>query len=251
MAIMAPLTLGMALAFCAVHIFVGRLRFLDVKPRSRWLSFAGGVAVGYVFLHLLPELASHGATFRTATGLSTVLAEAAVYTLSLIGLVLFYGLERAVATSRKNQAEDGARPQPLPGIFWLHTGASAVLGAIVAYLLNHREGGLEAGLWLYFGALLLHFVTADFASRANYPDLYDRAGRWMLVAATLIGWGLGRVVELPPLLIGFLFAFVGGAIILVVMKEELPEERESVFWPFLVGAGAYAGLVLWEIYITG
>ena len=73
---MALVTLLMALAFSAVHLFVGRLRFLDATPRSRWLSFSGGVAVGYVFLHVMPELAAHAGTFRQATGLDEAAAEA-------------------------------------------------------------------------------------------------------------------------------------------------------------------------------
>jgi hypothetical protein len=41
-----------------VHAIGGRLRFLDVIPRSTWLSLAGGISVAYVFVHLLPELAA-------------------------------------------------------------------------------------------------------------------------------------------------------------------------------------------------
>ena len=48
----ALLIVGLAL----VHVFAGRLRFLDVMPRSGWLSFAGGVSVAYVFIHVFPEL---------------------------------------------------------------------------------------------------------------------------------------------------------------------------------------------------
>ena len=40
-----------------VHLFSSKLRFLDVTPRSIWLSIAGGISVAYVFVHLLPELA--------------------------------------------------------------------------------------------------------------------------------------------------------------------------------------------------
>lgn len=39
-----------------VHIFAGKLRFLDGIPRSSWLSFAGGISVAYVFLHIFPEM---------------------------------------------------------------------------------------------------------------------------------------------------------------------------------------------------
>jgi zinc transporter ZupT len=243
-----PVTAFMALAFCAVHLFVGRLRFLDVEPRSRWLSFAGGVAVAYVFLHILPELGAHGATFQRATGLARGAAEAWVYTLSLAGLALFYGIERALVVSRGGRERSDNRPGS--GIFWLHIAASGLLIFIVAYLLNHREDATLEGLALFFVALLLHFVTADFASRADHPEIYDRAGRWVLVAATLAGWIAGLFVELPAIAIGGLFAFVAGAMILVILKEELPEERESSFWPFLCGAVLYAGLVLAEFYLA-
>ncbi|MGB3165863.1 MAG: hypothetical protein WBA68_03710 [Alteraurantiacibacter sp.] len=245
----------MALAFCAVHLFVGQLRFLEVTPRSRWLSFAGGVAVGYVFLHIMPEIGAHGDAFREATGLDTLFAESMVWTLGLAGLILFYGLERAVVISRGNdrrgESEGEGASRPEPGIFWVHIGASAVLMTIVAYLLNHREETGAAGLALFFGALLLHFVTADFASRGHFPELYQRAGRWVLVAATLVGWVVGLLLELPELLIGCLFAFVGGGMILIALKEELPEQRQSSFVPFLVGAAFYAVLVLGEQWVTG
>ncbi|GMN12632.1 hypothetical protein [Altererythrobacter sp. MTPC7] len=244
------LTAAMAVAFSLVHLFVGRLRFLDVEPRSAWLSFAGGVAVGYVFLHILPELAAHGATFTQATGVSTKLAESMVYTLALAGLVLFYGLERAIVVSRDERRSQEGRDRPEHGIFWLHIAASSTLIFVVAYLLNHREDPTLAGLALFFGALLLHFVTADFGARADHPELYDRRGRWVLVAATLGGWVTGLFLELPELAIGCLFAFVGGAIILVVMKEELPEEAASRFLPFLGGAALYSALVLSEVYLV-
>ena len=45
-------TLTAAIALALVHLFAGKLRFLHVIPRSRWLSMAGGASVAYVFLHL-------------------------------------------------------------------------------------------------------------------------------------------------------------------------------------------------------
>lgn len=244
---LSPLITGlMALAFCAVHLFVGKLRFLDRQPRSRWLSFAGGVAVGYVFLHIMPELGAHGDVFREETGLDKMFAEAWVYTLALAGLVLFYGIERAIVCSRDDSMRSGGPERPRPGAFWVHIAATALLVFIVAYLLNHREDTDPTGLALYFGALLLHFVTADHAARTDFPEFYDSAGRWVLAAATLAGWLLGLTVVVPELLVGCLFAFIGGGIVLVALKEELPEERESSFIPFLFGAAIYAALVLAE-----
>jgi hypothetical protein len=53
---MILLTACLASALAAIHLFVRRLRFLTNIPRSIWLSGAGGVAVAYVFLHILPDL---------------------------------------------------------------------------------------------------------------------------------------------------------------------------------------------------
>lgn len=243
-------TLILALIFSSVHLFVGRLRFLDRRPRSRWLSFAGGVAVGYVFLHMLPELGAHVATFERATGLAEAVAEGWVYSLTLTGLALFYGLERALSKSRDERHEDEGRDRPSRGVFWLHLGASALLILIISYLLNHREDPTVAGLVLYGSAMVLHFVTADFGARSEHPEIYDREGRWFLVAATIAGWAAGLGFELPEIAIGGLFAFVGGGIILLVLKEELPAERKSYFLPFLGGAVLYGTLVLGELYLV-
>lgn len=117
---MILLTGFFAALFAAVHLGIGALTFLDRTPRSRWLSAAGGVAVAYVFLHILPELASHRRTFAEELGTSEETAERLVYSLALAGLAVFYGLERALKTSRQgNRRED---PQELPpaGTFWLH-----------------------------------------------------------------------------------------------------------------------------------
>ncbi|MGB3711826.1 MAG: hypothetical protein WA985_09070 [Erythrobacter sp.] len=240
------LTFAMALAFCAIHVFVGKLRFLDVKPRSRWLSFAGGVAVGYVFLHILPELAAHSETVSRATGLDEMAAEQVIYLLALVGLASFYGIERELVLSRGEREGDNPDAEAEAELFWPHIGLSAVLVMVIAYLLNHREDPTATGLALYFGAMALHFVTADFGTRSNHRALYDSTGRWVLVAATLAGWATGVLVALPELLIGCLFAFLAGAITLVVLKEELPEDRRSRFIPFAAGGALYAGLVVLE-----
>ncbi|WP_202389847.1 hypothetical protein [Parapontixanthobacter aurantiacus] len=242
---------GMAAAFVAVHVLIGRLTFLDRTPRSAWLSFSGGVAVAYVFLHILPELASHGEIFASALRLEDRLAEAWVYALALTGLALFYGVERAVTVSRSDQRAKGEGDRPESGVFWVHLVTTGSLVAIISYLLNHREDMSASGLAVFFVAMVLHFMTADYGARANHPELYERYGRWVLALASLGGWLLGTLVALPEFGIACLFAFLGGGIILVVMKEELPAERQSRFFPFLIGTVLYAMLVIGETYLVG
>jgi hypothetical protein len=55
---------------------------------------------------------------------------------------------------------------------------------------------------------------------------------------------MGMFIDIPPAAISALFAFLAGAIILNVLKHELPEERHSQFIAFALGAGAYAAILL-------
>ena len=240
-AVLALITFAFTLLFCAVHLFIGRLRFLDRLPRSRWLSAAGGVAVAYVFMHILPELAAHARVLEERTPLGSHLAETTAYASGLAGLALFYGIERMVNASK--DVDEAAKKRADRELFALHVGANAILAATLVYLLDRDVNNDPVVMAIYGAAVTLHFLGADFGSHKHHPRLYHKVGRWVLVAATLIGWGAAMTVELPELWIGSLVAFVGGAIVLVTLKEELPAERESRFLPFALGAGTYAGLI--------
>jgi hypothetical protein len=236
-ALLAVLVLGFAL----IHLLIGRLTFLRAIPRSRWLSAAGGVAVAYVFLHVLPELAAGQATLREHLGTPGALVERHVYLLALLGLAVFYGLERMVRTARRSAAADGSAA---PGVFWLHLGSFALYNVLLSYLLLHREDQTLSGLLLYFVAIGLDLVTSDFGLRQDDPGPYERVGRWVLAAAVAAGWTLGVLIAVPEPAIAALFAFLAGGVVLNVLKEELPEDRESRFSTFALGAGGYAVVLL-------
>lgn len=230
-------------AFAAAHLFIGRMRWLDTVPRSRWLSFAGGVAAAYIFLHVLPELTEHHRTL-SESGLGGPVREHLVYLVALSGLVVFYGLERAIKASRGDRRADDAEEPSQPGVFWIHLASFALYNVLIGYLLVHRE---ERGAWsllIYGVAMALHFLTNDFGLRQDYRHRYDGLGRWVLVAAIAGGWILGLATAVPASAVGLLFAFLAGGVVMNVMKEELPEERKSRFLPFLAGAAVYAGLLL-------
>ena len=233
-----------AALFALVHVGIGWLAFLDRRPRSQWLSGAGGVAAAYVFLHILPELALLRSTFADELATTEARAEGLVYSLALAGLIVFFGLETTTKASRRRAGREGRPDVPGAGTFWLHIGSFAVYNLIIGYLLLHREAAGLGSLLIYGVAMSLHFVANDFGLRKDHRERYDRVARWVLAAAVMGGWGLGTFAKLPEVSIALLFAFLAGAIVLNVLKEELPEERESRLWPF-VGAGvAYAVLTI-------
>lgn len=223
-----------ALGLAAVHLFGGLLRILDGLPRSRWLSFSGGVSVAYVFVHLLHEVGTVAEHVGDAPfGLGFL--ERHVYLVALGGFVAYYGVERA---AKRGTDEDDSE------VFWMHVGSFGIYNVLVGYLILHRgESGLESVV-LFGVAMATHFVVNDWGLRHRHGDAYHRYGRWVLGGAVLSGAGLGFVVSLDQAALALLLAFLAGGIVLNVIKEEVPEERESRFWAFAGGAGAYTALLL-------
>ena len=92
--------------------------------------------------------------------------------------------------------------------------------------------------------MALHFLVNDYGLRHHHAERYHRVGRWVLASGVLLGWLLGTTLTLTDLALAVPVAFLGGAVVLNVIKEELPAERESRFWAFAIGAFGYAGLLL-------
>lgn len=237
-------TLAAALLFAAVHLLIGRMAGLHGTRRSGWLSFSGGIAVAYVFLHVLPDLIEHNEVLVQATGVGEWLADRIVYLVALIGLAVFYGLELQVRASRRSRRGQGEADRPHDVVFAVHIGAFAVYNLLIGYLLLHRE---VAGYWslaLYAAALGLHFLSSDYGLYLHHRERYQGYGRWVMAGAVLGGWLLGLLLDLPEAAISLIFAFLAGSIVLNVIKEELPEERGSRLMPFAAGLAVYAVVIL-------
>ncbi len=231
-------------ALAIVHLFSGKLRFLDLSPRSRWLSAAGGISVAYVFVHLLPDLAQEQEAIREAVGKTFNFLEYHVYLVALIGLAAFYGLERAAKSSRKRERSAGREDTTEAKVFWLHTASFALYNALIGYLILHREEPGFQSLIFFTFAMGVHFVVNDFGLRKDHKDAYEGVGRWVLAMSILLGWAVGLIFEISEAAVGVLFGFLAGGVIMNVLKEELPEERESSFWAFTLGGAVYTVVLL-------
>jgi hypothetical protein len=231
-------------AFAAIHLFAGTLRLVDTMPRARGLSLAGGVSVAYVCVRLLPELAAAEDVVRGAAREPLALLEHHVYLLALAGLVTFYGLERTARLSRQSQEEAGAEQVTTGPVFWLQIATFALYNAIIGYLLLHRVDPGARSLVLFVVAIGLHLFVVDHALHGHNPGRYDRAGRFVLMGAVVAGWIVGMLWSVSEVALAVLTAFLGGGVLLNVLKEELPDERQSRFWAFALGAAAYAIILL-------
>lgn len=232
-----------ALLLALIHIYAGKFKSLKSTPRSRWLSLGSGVSVAYVFVHILPDLGAAQAEFQSSVEIFDTI-EHHIYLLSLLGTLAFYGLERAAKVSRQRSRQEGEGDVTQPGVFWLHMVSFALYNALIGYLLVHREEPGLSGLVVYAIAMALHFLVNDYSLSEDHKRAYERKGRWILSAAIIFGWVVGTQTTLHEVATAVLFAFLAGGIILNVLKEELPQARESRFWTFSLGAVGYSVLLL-------
>lgn len=226
------------------HLFVNKLQLSGI-PRSKWLSFAGGISVAYIFVRMLPEMRAFHEEVSNHEALQAFLfVDHAVYLSALLGLSAFYGLERMAKLSHQSQGEsEGAESENIE-VFWTHILFFGIYNLIIGYLLVHREEESAQSLIFFAIAMAFHMVITDNSLADHYGEAYQHKGRWIITAALFIGWLLAVSWEFPRAYVGLVFAFIAGGIIMNVLKEEVPEDRKSNFWAFFAGAMLYSLLLL-------
>jgi hypothetical protein len=221
----------------------GRFRLGASPSRRAWLSAAGGTAIAYVFVDLLPEMQRMQETFSTAAaGRAFPFPHYRVYTAALAGFVLFYTLENMAAATRPEPSEQAEQDRPL--VYWLHIGGFAVYCGLMGYLLREDADSRELSLVPYGLAMFCHFWVVDHALRAEHGPPYDRAGRWVLASAILAGWALAAMRVSSDLVVPTLMGLIAGGVVINSVKEELPEKGQGRVVPFVLGAFGYALLLL-------
>lgn len=226
-----------ALVIACSHSLAGHVRSFGAVPRNVWLSAGGGVSVAYVFLHILPDLQMHQELFTRSTFPGLQL-KVHVYILSLGGLLLFYGLESLVKKSKSHLKAWGK------WVFWVHIASYGMYNLLISYLIIHRERPGLLSLVFFTIAISFHFLVNDHALWEEHKEVYRDKGKWVLVSAVLAGFVTGYIIEFKPIVISGIFAFVAGSILVNVLKEEIPTERQSRFWAFAAGAAVYSALLL-------
>jgi hypothetical protein len=218
-----------------VQLATGRVTPSRLLMNRAWLSFAGGVAVGYVFLHLLPELAADQIILAEEIG-PPAIAGYAIHFTALLGLTVYLAVERACSLVHR-AGHHGAIETVL------HYGSFAFFNAVIGYVsIQRAELGMGV-LMLFAGAVGLHLLLSTHGLRDAHEEKL-RVGRWALSLSLLFGWGVGSLLPLPAMAQSFLFAFLSGGIILNVLKEEIPAESESRLWAFMTGLAIFGLLIL-------
>jgi hypothetical protein len=239
-------SLLVALLFAAIFLFGSRLAYRPgQRGRRRFLSFAAGIAVSYVFVDVLPALGRmQGATIQYPGDFYRIFPEYSVYLWAMAGFMAYYCLETMVVRPRRVPQDHavgtvGAATWQA----WVHIGGFAAYAWLLTYLMVWK-GHSTLALCLYAVAMGMHVFPIVGDLSCHYPAAYDRRGACLLALASLAGWASGLALEIPkPILLNLVAVLAGGVIVNTAIAE-LPKEREGRFWSFLSGTAIYTALLL-------
>ncbi len=177
-------------------------------------GFGAGMAVSYVFIHLLPEVGE--VEFELGKY---------IYVVVLLGFLFYLYLNRP----------ERSRGLSLGG-YWFYNW-------LLIYSMPTALGFSLAHSLLIAVAVVLHLLHQDFEYGHRDGDSFDRRWRYALALAPLLG-ALTRhlyLVESPG---AVLTALMAGALMYTSFGELLGEEGESDARSFMVGVVSYTVLLI-------
>jgi len=185
-----------------------------------FISFAGGVAVAYVFLHMLPDLVEYNkpiGVFLIQNSLLTQFSELMIYIVALAGFLLYYGLELAAENHAHKSNADWT-------IYSLHLFMFCLYNFLITYTMSLRAADSITATILFTFAMALHFVLTDRKFSKLYPKRFNYQGRFILMLALLIGWIFSVIFDPVNVMVAaFMLAFLAGSVLLNVFREEFPK----------------------------
>lgn len=209
-------------------------------------SFAGGTAVAYVFLHMLPSLVEYNKPISTLLETAdwlTPFTELLIYIVALLGFLIYYGLDIAAEyfqVKRHNRSF----------VYALHLGMFCLYNFLITYTMSLRVLVSIYASILFTSSMALHFVLTDRKFARLYQHRFNHKGRFVLIFALFVGWLCSVLFEpINVLLAAFMVAFLSGSVLLTVFREELPAKGMSNYIGFSCGALCIAGLLLGQIWL--
>ena len=214
-----------ALVIAGAHISLPWLQNRLGDRDAQFVSFVGGVAIGYVFLFLLPKIGDYTAAIVRREADDWEVLHYRLYIIALVGMLAYY------LSDQLNVRKDARRHV---GIV-VHVTMFALYNFSIGNLFVQvqREGHMP---YIFIGIVLaMHMLGVDNHLRHLYRERFDKWVRWIFAAAVMGGWVTGMFYTLSTATLAVLSAFVAGAILMTVMTEELPERNTRRTWFFVGG----------------
>jgi hypothetical protein len=227
-------TLPALMLIVLMHIFYVPLsRRLD-KYWPHWATAAGGFAVGYVFLLLLPKLTLLANKGMSKTPDNPMLGLSLLYLSVLMGFVCYWIID-VLSSDKRRDKTYWRRIQTTSFFFY-----SVLIGEMVMADLSF----LPLAYAISIASLLFHLAGMNHLFHHWHPAFFQSKMRWMMAIGTTIG-ALGGYLNLfDAKVIGFMTAFMGGSILINVVFYEMPRGGNAKPLPFLGGIFSFAVIII-------
>lgn len=209
-------------------------------------SFAGGVAVAYVFIHMLPDLVEYNKPighFLLNNQWLTPFTELLIYIFALVGFLIYYGFDLLAENYRLQGNNDAF-------VYELHLIMFCFYNFLITYTMSLRALSSITATVIFTFAMALHFVLTDRKFSRFYPIRFNQMGRFLLIGALFIGWICSVIFDPVNVLVAaFMVSFLAGSILLNVFREELPSAKSASYWWFSFGTLIIAAVLLLQTWV--
>lgn len=196
-------------------------------PRKWWLSFSGGVAVAYVYIHLIPELHK----------ITDIAGSSITFSIALLGTIVYFGAAKFVKKSKNNSSSRLA--------FITQMATLVPYFFILGYFLERLE--TLTALGSYTIAIGIHLIGFSYDLKEDHKEKYTHWTAGILAVVLIAGTIASYLYKFDELILNLLLAFLTGGILLNSIKEEIPPENQSRFWAFAAGASIVGILLLFGL----
>ena len=219
------LTLGVILSL--VHYYSDKITLFFGSHKIKLVSFSAGVSIAYFFLMLMPEIYGGFAYINKL-----------IFVFILIGFVLFHLTEKFIYQhEKKDQLMHDLKEAHSLVFFFYHFIVALVLIRILS-------NGFVEGL-LFFIPILFHMTITNVSLHEIHRDLIEsKFIRFLLCLSSLIGIVFALFANISNVLYYTLFSFIGGAILYIVVREEIPKDKNGYPSYFILGAFIYSLLIV-------
>lgn len=212
--------LFVALFIAVCHFISPYIHQAFEKYRAAVISFTGGLAISYVFLHLIPELeAGFG------------LVGNRIYFIALVGFIVFFGIE--LIMTRYQEPAEHTR------FYVLHISVAFIYTALTIFTLGMQLPTTSALTVVFALSLGLHLMSNDIGLQENFGSRYVRNGRYLLILAVVLGSVLSIVRRPHEIVIDSLTAILAGFMLYKIFRDQLPEIQQVRYLPFIAGIGIF------------
>lgn len=211
----------------------------------RITSFASGLVVAYVFLHMLPgliESRDHIHQLLSNTTLMTQSKDLLIFVAALIGFEIFYCLERLSIGGHRSAAKLTQQD------YRLHLGMYFIYNFLITYALLLS---VEASIFytiIYVITVSLHFVLTDNHFQRHFKHYFNAKSHLLLIVGLALGFLVSIALYPVQLYIAAIMtAFLSGAILYNAFREEITLTRDTSIACFFAGTliiGILLGLYL-------